>query len=626
MTLLHDRFSCRRWLAGALLLAAPLLGWAQADPPARVATISALEGGAAQLATDGRGFAPAALNWPVTSGTRIVADPGARVELHSGWSALRLTSGADASVTLLDDSTTQLALMNGTLSLRVRQLQPGERIEIDTPQLAVVDNQAGEYRIDVDPRADTTRLTVHAGGATVYGESGQANQVGQGQQVQYAGRALAIAQTGTAYRDGFDQWVGARDALEDRSPSARYVPRDLPGYQQLDAYGQWSQDPTYGAVWYPSVTVADWAPYRYGRWTWVDPWGWTWVDDAPWGFAPSHYGRWAQIGPRWAWVPGSFGPRPVYSPALVAFVGGAGGRIALGGGLPGAAWFPLAPGEAWTPHYHASDRYRRGLNWADGPSRPRPPGDSYHFQRRPGAITVAPVDQFGRDDRGRRPHFGDASRLPAGALGDGVVAPPPRLGPPGAPPLNPLPMPRPDRHGMTDPRQTRIGADRGVLPAPGVMPPRFGGSDGPRPAPGMAAPPPPVMQPAPDFGSREGDRYPRYRGDRMERMDRMDRDGARPFPPPAPRPAAPDQPGTRPWQTQPQPQAPVMREPPRMQPLPQAPMAPPAAAPALPRPSFDHAPRPFDRPAMPQPDRRGGESRAPMREPQLNPVTGLSGR
>ena len=22
------------------------------------------------------------------------------------------------------------------------------------------------------------------------------------------------------------------------------------------------------------------------------PWGWTWVDDAPWGFAPFHYGRW----------------------------------------------------------------------------------------------------------------------------------------------------------------------------------------------------------------------------------------------------------------------------------------------------------------------------------------------
>jgi hypothetical protein len=51
-------------------------------------------------------------------------------------------------------------------------------------------------------------------------------------------------------------------------------------------------------------------------WRWVMPWGWSWVDDAAWGFAPSHYGRWASIpetdsldpsapGPeRWGWVPG----------------------------------------------------------------------------------------------------------------------------------------------------------------------------------------------------------------------------------------------------------------------------------------------------------------------------------
>ena len=147
------------------------------------------------------------------------------------------------------------------------------------------------------------------------------------------------------------------------------------------------------------------------------------MDDAPWGFAPSHYGRWTQIGPRWAWVPGSFGPRPVYAPALVAFVGGDNWSVALGS--PGAAWFPLAPGEYWRPHYHASDRYHRGLNW--GRERVRPPADGYHFHRRPNAVTYAPADQFGGGQRGRRPGFGDGSRLPSGALNDSrIVAPPPR--------------------------------------------------------------------------------------------------------------------------------------------------------------------------------------------------------
>jgi hypothetical protein len=47
----------------------------------------------------------------------------------------------------------------------------------------------------------------------------------------------------------------------------------------------------------------------------------TWVDDAPWGYAPFHYGRWV-CRERMGWVPGPIAVRPVYAPALVAFVGG----------------------------------------------------------------------------------------------------------------------------------------------------------------------------------------------------------------------------------------------------------------------------------------------------------------
>ena len=132
MASVFSRFSWRRWCGGALLLA-PLLGWAQADPPARVAYLSALEG-RAQIATDGHHLQPAGLNWPVSTGTRLLVDPGTRAELQGGWTAARLAGPADLSITRLDDDTTQLALTDGSLSLRVRQLQPGERIEIDTPR------------------------------------------------------------------------------------------------------------------------------------------------------------------------------------------------------------------------------------------------------------------------------------------------------------------------------------------------------------------------------------------------------------------------------------------------------------------------------------------------------------
>ena len=67
------------------------------------------------------------------------------------------------------------------------------------------------------------------------------------------------------------------------------------------------------------------------------PWGWTWVDYAPWGFAPFHYGRWVYIGGSWCWAPGHRVARPVYSPAMVAWIGGTGyGK----GPWPYLGWVP----------------------------------------------------------------------------------------------------------------------------------------------------------------------------------------------------------------------------------------------------------------------------------------------
>lgn len=458
------RFDFRSWLTAAsrwllvALLTAPLWAWAQQaeqiDPPGRVAYIS-LKEGAALMATDGRGsWAPATLNMPITTGVSLATEVNSRTELHSGWSAIRLAGKSDLEITELDDTGTRLALTEGTLSARVRELQPGERFEVNTPNIALVANQPGEYRFDVDPRNGTTRLTVHSGSATVYGDSGQAISVSARDQWLFSGRSLSHAsRTTVTYRDAFDQWVASRAELEERSNSARYVSQGTPGYQQLDSYGDWAQDATYGAVWYPRLTVNDWAPYRYGQWSWVDPWGWTWVDDAPWGFAPFHYGRWTQIGPRWAWVPGPKVRQPVYAPALVAFVAGSSGDvnwgISIGQSVPGAAWFPLAPGEYWEPHYRTSQRYRQALNpWAN--SRPPRQNGDYHFQRRPNAITLGPRDQFGGTD-GRRPRFTDGGRLSPDQWSGTRMVPPP---------------PRPNKPGLASERNPRNNGDRGSLPPP----------------------------------------------------------------------------------------------------------------------------------------------------------------
>jgi len=116
----------------------------------------------------------------------------------------------------------------------------------------------------------------------------------------------------------------------------------------------------YGPCWRPRAVVVGWAPYRYGHWAYVGPWGWTWVEDEPWGFAPFHYGRWAFVSNGWFWVPGPVVVRPVWAPALVGFVGGGPGfHFAAGVGV---GWFPLAPGEVYVPGYHVSRTYVNNIN------------------------------------------------------------------------------------------------------------------------------------------------------------------------------------------------------------------------------------------------------------------------
>ena len=163
--------------------------------------------------------------------------------------------------------------------------------------------------------------------------------------------------------DEFDRWAIDRDRGYEQSVSARYVSRDVIGYQDLDAHGTWRAEPEYGNVWVPSRVPAGWSPYRDGHWAWIDPWGWTWVDDAPWGFAVSHYGRWANTRGSWVWVPGPVSRRAYYAPALVAFVGGDNFQLSISSGnVGGVAWFPLGPREVYRPSYPVSRRYYENVN------------------------------------------------------------------------------------------------------------------------------------------------------------------------------------------------------------------------------------------------------------------------
>jgi Family of unknown function (DUF6600)/FecR protein len=338
-------------------------GGPQPDPPDRVASLNYVSGSVSFQPGGVDDWVPAEVNRPLTIGDHLWADRDGRAELHVGGTAIRLDSNTGISFYNLDDRTVQIRLSEGSLNVRLRDLPEDEIYEIDTPNAAFTLLRPGDYRVDANEDGSGTRITVRAGAGEI-NAGGQTYQVAAGQQGEVTGaNEIRFRLAAAPERDPWDDWCNNRDAREDRSMSARYVGRDMPDYQDLDQYGTWTQQADYGPVWYPRDVPADWAPYHYGHWIWVEPWGWTWVDDDPWGFAPFHYGRWAFFGARWGWIPGPVVARPIYAPALVAWVGGPNFRFSIMAGRgPGIAWFPLGPRDVYIPGYHASTRYIEQVN------------------------------------------------------------------------------------------------------------------------------------------------------------------------------------------------------------------------------------------------------------------------
>jgi hypothetical protein len=347
------------FLAMVFIFASALV--AAADPPGRVARIDYMTGGVSVQPGGVKDWVNAELNRPLTSADRVWTDKDSRAELHLGTAYMRMSSESSLTLTNLSDETVQIELDQGTLNLRVRRLYRGEIYEIDTPNLAFTVTKSGEYRFDVDPNGDGTFVTVRKGEGEATGE-GRAVRVRSGEQARFTGgTSLSHTIEGAPEPDGFDDWCRVRDRRQDSYASYRYVSPDVIGADDLDDYGTWRTVPSYGAVWVPAVAPG-WAPYRYGHWIWVDPWGWTWVDDAPWGFAPCHYGRWVYYGGYWGWAPGPVIVRPVYAPALVAWVGGEHWGIGFSFGGPGVGWFPLGYGEPYVPPYYVSRNYFHNVN------------------------------------------------------------------------------------------------------------------------------------------------------------------------------------------------------------------------------------------------------------------------
>ena len=373
------------------------------DPPDRVARLSFVQGAVSVDPADAEEWIDATLNRPVTSGDRIWVDADSRAELQVGTATIHLDEYTGFSFTLLDDGVARMSLTDGAMALHVQALQPAETLEIDTPNATVMIRAPGEYSIDTEESGDRTTVKTRTGRAEVTGSDQHTYPVDANEQGVFTGNdELSSIMTQVARRSAFETWASERENLETHSVAARYVSSGVVGYQDLDRYGTWTQEPEYGNVWQPTtLVVSNWAPYRFGRWVWVSPWGWTWIDDSPWGFAPFHYGRWTYLRQRWCWVPGPIRARPSYAPALVAWVGppsfGVDFRTNVG-------WFPLGPREIYIPARHTSWQYFNNVNSANAmfvdnnqlmnAFNGRAPHGDYRNRAAPHAVTVVDRDAF----------------------------------------------------------------------------------------------------------------------------------------------------------------------------------------------------------------------------------------
>jgi len=337
--------------AAATCAVGPLLAQdpdGQYEPGRAVARISVLNGDVSVRRGDSGDVVAAALNAPLMADDLVLTASSARAEVQlDSANLIRIGANSEVRFSALDLRNSQLQIAAGTVTFRV--LRPSQaQIELDTPSVAVRPLRQGIYRITV--RDDgTSEVTVRLGEAEIDSQRG-GERLQAGQTMNARGPAsdpeFQIVQANPP--DSWDRFNDDRDRYLERSQSYQRVSPDIYGAEDLDQYGQWSNDPTYGTVWTPNVAPG-WAPYQSGRWVWEDFYGWTWVSYDPWGWAPYHYGRWFNGPVGWSWYPGPIHSRYFWSPAYVGFFGWGGGGLSVGFGFGGVGWVPLAPFEIFHP-------------------------------------------------------------------------------------------------------------------------------------------------------------------------------------------------------------------------------------------------------------------------------------
>ena len=479
---------------------------AQADPAGRIGRIAWLsDADAVKLYNPESGESyNAPLNQPLTSGDVLTTTADSRAEIRIGSMTVRLDANSELTLDRIDDKQVHLYLNDGKAIVKLSARDTIDDFELSSPDGRFTARDTGIYRFDVDD--NSSRATTYYGTLN-FSDRDTTVDIGASQSAQFGDTGRAPYRLSSAFSDDFSRWSADRDRRAPSTTYTRYVSPEMTGADDLDNYGDWSETPEYGAIWTPRKIDPDWAPYRTGHWVWVAPWGWNWVGNEPWGFAPFHYGRWVQHRGHWGWIPGTRVLRPVYSPAMVAWVGSPGASVSISiGNRPNVGWFPLAPREVYVPSYHTSAVYIRNVNITHVArinnvdrivSNPQGAIQDMHYRHRemPRALTTVSADVITHrrpvesamqpgNDRG---HRGDHRAPPTLTVAPQVARPAPTNDAPPRPERS-----RPEHSDRDFPRRDgpRPEAARPDSPALVATPQR---NDGPRPEAQRPIPPKPEV-------------------------------------------------------------------------------------------------------------------------------------
>jgi hypothetical protein len=249
-----------------LLLAAvaAAVAFADDDPPSRVARLNYINGSVSFQPGSMDNWAPATLNYPLTTGDHLWTDQRAGAELHVGSTAIRMAAETNFGFLNLDDRAVQIRVSQGSVSIRLNRLDEDETFEVDAPNAAISLLRPGHYRIDVNADGTNTRVTVRGGDAEVTAGASPFPLHAR-QTAQISGTDSATYEVSNAGPpDAWDRWSMDRDQREERAASTKYVSREMIGYEDLDEYGAWRTHPAYGPLWVPARVTVGWAPYRFG--------------------------------------------------------------------------------------------------------------------------------------------------------------------------------------------------------------------------------------------------------------------------------------------------------------------------------------------------------------------------